>query len=54
MIYEINQMIDYLDDFFKSSHKETIVGGIAGTQIEKFVLDAALATPHARMESGNC
>ena len=44
MIYEINQMIDYLDDFFKSSNKETVVGGIAGTQIEKFVLDAALAT----------
>lgn len=44
MIYEIHQMIDYLDDFFKSSNKETVVGGIAGTQIEKFVLDAALAT----------
>ena len=44
MIYEINQMIDHLDDFFKSSHKETIVGGIAGTQIEKFALDSALNT----------
>lgn len=44
MIYEINQMIDYLDEFFKGSQKETIVGGIAGTQIEKFVLDSALQT----------
>lgn len=44
MIYEINQMIDHLDDFFKNSHKETIVGGIAGTQIERFTLDAALQT----------
>lgn len=44
MIYEINQMIDHLDEFFKGSQKECIVGGIAGTQIEKFSLDSALQT----------
>lgn len=44
MIYEINQMIDHLDEFFKGSQKECIVGGIAGTQIEKFTLDSALQT----------
>ena len=44
MIYEINQIIDHLDDFFKGSQKETVVGGIAGTQIEKFTVDSALAT----------
>lgn len=44
MIYELNQMIDYLDDFFESSHRVTMVGGIVGTPIEKFVLDAALKT----------
>ena len=37
-------MIDHLDDFFRSSQKETLVGGIAGTQIERFAVDAALAT----------
>ncbi len=37
-------MIDHLDDFFKSSQKETIVGGIAGTQIEQYVLNSALQT----------
>lgn len=40
MVVEINEMIDFLDDFFKSGHHETVVGGIAGTQIEKFVVDA--------------
>ena len=44
MICEINNMIEYLDEFFNNSHKEFTVGGIAGTQIEKFVLDAALQT----------
>lgn len=44
MIYELNQMIDYLDNFFESSHRVTMVGGIVGTPIEKFVLDAALKT----------
>jgi len=44
MIYEINEMIDYLDQFFDSSSHETIVGGIAGTQIEKYTLDSAIKT----------
>ena len=42
MIIEINEMIDYLDDFFKSDKHETVVGGIAGTQIEKYVLESAM------------
>lgn len=44
MLYEINQMIDYLDEFFSGSHHATLVGGIAGTQIERYVLDAATKT----------
>ena len=42
MVIEINEMIDYLEDFFNNSQHEIVVGGIAGTQIEKYVLDAAL------------
>ena len=44
MIIEINEMIDCLEKFFDSSRKETVVGGIAGTQIERYVIDAATAT----------
>lgn len=44
MIYELNEMIDHLDRFFESSHRVTVVGGIAGTQIEKLVLDSAVKT----------
>lgn len=44
MIIEINEMIDYLEKFFNSSRKEAVVGGIAGTQIERYVIDAATAT----------
>lgn len=41
MIVEINEMIDFIDDFFSSDRHETVVGGIAGTQIEKFVIEGA-------------
>ncbi len=41
MVVEINEMIDALEEFFNSSGHEFIVGGIAGTEIEKYVLDAA-------------
>ena len=41
MLVEIQQMIDYLDDFVESDIKETLVGGIAGTEINKFVIEAA-------------
>lgn len=44
MIYELNEMIDHLDHFFESSHRVTMVGGIVGTPIERFVLDAATKT----------
>lgn len=39
MIVEINEMIDFLDDFLQSDRKITVVGGIAGTQIEKITVD---------------
>ena len=35
-------MIDYLDDFVDSDIKETLVGGIAGTEINKYAIDAAM------------
>ena len=44
MIYEINEMIDYLDKFFDNSTKSIIVGGVAGTQIEKLAISAATRT----------
>ena len=44
MIYEINEMIDYLDKFFDNSTKSIIVGGIAGTQIEKLAISSATRT----------
>lgn len=34
-------MINYLDDFADGDLKETLVGGIAGTEINKFAIDAA-------------
>ena len=39
MVVEINEMIDALEEFFNSSGHEFIVGGIAGTEIEKYVLN---------------
>lgn len=43
VVIEINEMNDYLEDFFESNKHDTIVGGIAGTQIEKLVLDTAVS-----------
>lgn len=43
MIVEINEMIDFIEDFFKSDRRGTVVGGIAGTEIERFVLEGAVA-----------
>jgi hypothetical protein len=34
-------MLDYLDDFVDGDVKETLVGGIAGTEINKFAIEAA-------------
>lgn len=44
MVYELNEMIDYLDKFFDNSTKSIIVGGVAGTQIEKLTISAATRT----------
>lgn len=41
MIVEISEMINYLDEFADGDLKETLVGGIAGTEINKFAIDAA-------------
>ena len=41
MVIEINEMIDALEEFFNSSGHEFFVGGIAGAEIEKYVLEAA-------------
>ena len=41
MILEISEMIDYLDGFVDGDLKETLVGGIAGTEINKFAIEAA-------------
>lgn len=41
MIIEINEMIDYLDNFVESDLKETVVGGIAGTEINAYAINAA-------------
>ena len=41
MLVEISEMNSILSDFIHSANsKEIIVGGIAGTEIEKYVLDA--------------
>ena len=40
MILELNEMIDLIDDFYSSADmKEMVVGGIAGTPINKFVIE---------------
>lgn len=44
MVIEIPEMIDTLEEFFRRSDHELVVGGIAGTEIEKYVLDAATYT----------
>ena len=41
MIVEINEMIDSLEEFFDSNGHYMCVGGVVGTEIEKFVLDVA-------------
>lgn len=41
MILEINEMIDLLKEFYSSGKRSIVVGGIAGTQIEQYVLDCA-------------
>ena len=43
MIIEIPEMIDLLEDFVNGYKASIIVGGMVGTEIEKFVLDAALS-----------
>ena len=44
MIIDIPEMIDLLEKFVNSSQRGIIVGGMVGTEIEKYVLDAALMT----------
>ena len=41
MLIEISEMLDYLDDFVDGDVKETLVGGIAGTEINRFAIEAA-------------
>lgn len=42
MIYEISQMIDLLDKFYEDVNKRVgLVGAIAGTQIEEFIMNSA-------------
>lgn len=42
MIYEISQMIDLLDSFYDNIGKRVgVIGAIAGTQIEEYVLSSA-------------
>lgn len=44
MIVEVDQMINHIEDFVnKSSDKAIVVGGIAGTEIERFVLEGITA-----------
>lgn len=41
-VYQINQMIDLLEDFVNGDSEQITVGGIVGTQILKYVMDAVL------------
>ena len=51
MIYEIPQMITLLEKFFDNiEYRVGIVGGIAGTEIEEYVMNAALRkTPFSKI-----
>ncbi len=40
MVIEINEMIDVLDDFCKNDKHSIVVGGIAGTEIERYALES--------------
>lgn len=40
MVIEINEMIDVLDDFCKNDKHSIVVGGIAGTEIERYTLES--------------
>lgn len=42
-IYAINEMIDCLNDFFSSESRNITVGGMAGSDIFKHVIDAAMS-----------
>lgn len=43
MVIEINEMIDKLEEFFNNiSENNLVVGGVAGTAIEKMVVESAL------------
>ena len=44
MVIEIPEMINLLEEFVNSSKKIMIVGGMVGTEIEKYAMDAALIT----------
>lgn len=44
MMIEIPRMIDILEEFVNSSKKSIIVGGIVGTEIERYAMEAALMT----------
>lgn len=40
MVIEINEMIDVLDDFCRNDKHSIVVGGIAGTEIERYTLES--------------
>ena len=39
MILEINEMIDFIDDFYTGDTKEMVIGGIAGTEINTYAIE---------------
>ena len=44
MIVEVDQMIGHIEDFVvRSTDKAIVVGGIAGTEIERFALEGITA-----------
>lgn len=43
MIVELNEMIDYIEEFLENDYQATCVGGIVGTPIEKIVLETITA-----------
>lgn len=40
MVIEINEMIDVIDDFCRNDKHSIVVGGIAGTEIERYTLES--------------